>query len=109
MEEATFKEKVEKEREIAEKLENFGVERIFLDSPIVIPYPRSSLAAGGIYVWEENNGEPQNIGERSPHILRLPDTAEKELAARIYVLPPDLRSNRNFIEELNEVIVEVMR
>lgn len=108
-ERVTFKEKVEKEREIAEKLENFGVEKIFLDSPMVIPYPRSLLAEGGIYVWDENGGEPQNIGERSPHILTLPDAAEKELAARIYVLPQDLRSDEHFIEELNKVIMEVIR
>ena len=76
---------------------------------MVIPYPRSLLAEGGIYVWDENSGEPQNIGERSPHILTLPDAAEKELAARIYVLPQDLRSDEHFIEELNKVIMEVIR
>ena len=106
---ASFKEKVKKEREIIKKLKGFNVEKIFLDSPMVIPYPRSLLAEGGIYVWEENSGEPQNIGERSPHILRLPDAAERELAARIYVLPSDLRYNENFIEEVNKIIMEVLR
>ncbi len=102
LEKASFKKKVEKEREIVSELrKKFIVEKIFLDSPMVIPYPRSLLAEGGIYIWEENTEEPQNIAEYSPYLLSLPDAAEMQLAARIYVFPSDLRSNEYFIKEIN--------
>lgn len=109
LEKASFKEKIEKEREIAEKLRGFKVEKIFLDSPMVIPYPRSLLAEGGIYIWEENSSEPQNIAEYAPYILRLSDAAEAQLAARVYVLPSELRFNEDFIREINEIIREVLK
>ena len=109
LEKATFKEKVEKEREIMEKLKKFNVEKIFLDSPMVIPYPRSLLAEGGIYIWEENATEPLNIAEHSPYILKLADAAEMQLAARVYVLPSELRFNKDFIKEVNKIIMEVIK
>ena len=106
---SSFEEKVEKEKEIKNKLEKYGVERILLDSPMVIPYPRSLLAERAIYIWEENMEEPQNIGEYAPYVLRLTESAEMQLAARVYVAPEDLRVNEGFIGNLNRIIMEEIR
>jgi len=106
---ATFAEKMHIERMICEYLHEFGVEDVLLDSPIVIPYPRSSLAERAIYIWDETEKEPYNIAEDSPHMLTLSQVAEKQLAARVYVYPPNLRSNERFIDELNEVIKTEVR
>lgn len=106
LESASYKEKVEKEREIAEKMKSFKVERIFLDSPMVIPYPRSLLAERKIYVLENEKTKPSDIGDISPYLRVLHDVAEKQLAARVYVLPGELKNNKEFIKELNKIIME---
>jgi len=101
----SYKEKIEKEREIAEKLEGFGVKRIFLDSPMIIPYPRSILKEEAkIYILKD--GKASNIAEDSPYLKSLEPAAEKQLAARIYVLPGELRNNNNFVRELYNIIME---
>jgi len=100
-----YKEKIKKEREIAEKLKRFGVKRIFLDSPMIIPYPRSFLEEEEkIYILKD--GRASDIAEDSTYLNSLQDAAEKQLAARIYVLPGELRNNNNFVRELYNIIME---
>jgi len=41
--------------------------------------------------------------------LALRDAAEKQLAARVYVLPSELRFNKDFIKEINKIIREVLK
>ena len=101
----SYKEKIEKEREIAEKLGKFNVRRIFLDSPMIIPYPRSILEEEAkIYILKD--GSVSDIAEDSPYLNSLEAAAEKQLAARVYVLPGELRNNNNFIRELYNIIME---
>ena len=87
----SYKEKIEKEGEIAEKLGKFNVRRIFLDSPMIIPYPRSILEEEAkIYILKD--GSVSDIAEDSPYLNSLEAAAEKQLAARVYVLPGELRN-----------------
>jgi len=105
---SSFKEKVEKEKEIKDELQSFKVEKVLLDSPVVIPYPRSLFSVRAVYIWENNMERPQNLGIYAPYVLSLADAAERQLAARVYVSPSDLRFNDKFIEALNSVIRKVI-
>jgi hypothetical protein len=107
-EENKLKNKVEKEKLLKEKLKGFGVTRILLDSPLVIPYPRSLLSEPAIYVWGEKSEGPKNIGEAAPHLRSTAETAEKQMGGRVYV-SPDLRGNQDFLNNLRNAIVEIVR
>lgn len=109
MERSSFNEKVEKEKNIKNSLKRYGVERILLDSPIIIPYPRSLLAERAIYIWEEGMREPQNIGESAPYLLGLANAAEVQLAARVYVSPANLRFDEEFIKDLNKAVMDKVK
>jgi len=98
-----FKDKVQKEEDIKNRLEEYEVEKILLDSPMIIPYPHSLLAEKRIYIWEDN--EPTDMTKLSTHLSRLQDAAEEQLAARVYVSPAELRSDEKFIEDLNRAIM----
>jgi HD superfamily phosphohydrolase len=107
-EENKLKNKVEKEKLLKEKLKGFGVTRILLDSPLVIPYPRSLLSEPAIYVWGEKSEGPKNIGEAAPHLRSTAETAEEQMGGRVYV-SPDLRGNQDFLNNLRNAIVEIVR
>jgi len=72
---------------------------------MIIPYPRSILEEEAkIYILKD--GSVSDIAEDSPYLNSLGAAAEKQLAARIYVLPGELRNNNNFIKELYNIIME---
>ncbi|RKX62312.1 MAG: hypothetical protein DRP34_04365 [Thermodesulfobacteriota bacterium] len=105
----SYKEKVSIEKKITNELKEkySGLEMILLDSPHVIPYPRSIYAAQRINVWDENlEHEPENIGKISLHLLNLSDVSEKQAAARVYVYPGEMRKMDSFIKDLNSVIMK---
>ena len=52
------------------------------------------------------DGRASDIAEDSTYLNSLQDAAEKQLAARIYVLPGELRNNNNFVRELYNIIME---
>ena len=72
---------------------------------MIIPYPRSILEEEAkIYILKD--GSVSDIAEDSLYLKSLEPAAEKQLAARIYVLPGELRNNNNFIKELYNIIME---
>lgn len=111
-EKVCYKRKVSEERKIvgAMKGKYPTTEMIFLDSPLVIPYPRSLFAERGLYIWDEKRDtEPQNIGQEAPYLPALANASEQQLAARVYVYPGDLREDKKFVEDLNSTIANVLK
>jgi HD superfamily phosphohydrolase len=100
--------KVKKEEELEERLKKFNIKRILLDSPLIIPYPRSLLSERLIYIWGEKDDKPQDIGDIAPHLRATTDAAEKQMSGRVYVYP-DLRDNEDFIRDLKVAIREILR
>jgi hypothetical protein len=100
--------KVKKEEELEERLKKFNIKRILLDSPLIIPYPRSLLSERLIYIWGEKDDKPQDIGDVAPHLRATTDAAEKQMSGRVYVYP-DLRDNEDFIRDLKGAIREILR
>lgn len=111
IEASPYNEKVSKERIITEELRKkySELEMVLLDSPVVIPYPRSLFAEKSVYVWGEDMDEPLNVATYAPYLASLQDASEKQLAARIYVYPRNLRENGKFIGDLNSIIGEELR
>lgn len=104
-----FNEKVQLERKIKEMLrnKNYPVETLLLDSPMVIPYPRSLYGTPAIYIWEKGLREPANITQFATYLKELDGTAEQQLEPRVYVSPGDLIKNPEFIEALSRIINEI--
>jgi hypothetical protein len=100
--------KVKKEEELEERLKKFNIKRILLDSPLIIPYPRSLLSERLIYIWGEKDDKPQDIGDIAPHLRATTDAAEKQMSGRVYVYP-DMRDNEDFIRDLKVAIREILR
>lgn len=109
--ERPYNEKISKERIITEELrKNYPkLEMVLLDSPIIIPYPHSLFAEKIVYIWDKDMQDPINAATYAPYLASLQDASEKQLSARVYVYPESLRENDKFINDLNSIIVEVLR
>ncbi len=109
--ERPYNEKISKERIITEGLrKNYPkLEMVLLDSPIIIPYPHSLFAEKIVYIWDKDMQDPVNAATYAPYLASLQDASEKQLSARVYVYPESLRENDKFINDLNSIIVEVLR
>jgi len=96
--EGSYKKKIECERKLLQEL--------FLDSPILVPYPPTPFAVDYPYIWNGNtHTKPIPFHKEAPYVKYLAEASEK---ARVYVnqVWKSQEEKEKFIEDLN---IEIQR
>jgi len=110
-EENRYKEKIGIEIKIVENLKQkyLKLQLIFLDSPTILPYPSFPISSKIVYIWNEKKKEPVDITLFSEYIKSLTSISSIESGVRIYVYPEKLRDNKDFIDDLQKVFIDIIK
>lgn len=107
--EGSYKKKIECERDLLEELQSKwkSLKIVFLDSPILVPYPPTPFVVDYPYIW---NGDPHSeltaFHKEAPYVRYLAEASEK---ARIYVnrVWMSEEEKEKFIKDLNDNILQL--
>jgi len=107
--EGSYKEKIELERRLQENLQSkwVSLKMLYLDSPILVPYPPTPFVIDYPYIWNGNiHSQPTPFHEEAKYVRHLAEASEK---ARVYVncVWKSADERQKFIEDLNHEIKQL--
>jgi hypothetical protein len=107
--EGSYKKKIECERDLLEGLQSKwgSLKILFLDSPILVPYPPTPFAVDYPYVWNGDPlSEPTAFHKDAMYVRYLAEASEK---VRIYVnrVWTSEEEKGEFIKDLNDKILQL--
>lgn len=109
--EGSYKEKIQSERRLLKKLKTKwpSLKLLFLDSPILVPYPPTPFAIDYPYIWNgDTHLKPTPFHKEAVFVKYLAEASEK---ARVYVdrVWTSRDEKQKFIEGLNDEIQQLLK